>query len=113
MTKEEFKKILKSTAFKSTNRLEQTHILQFTEVHMFKDGNYLCDYDLKQRESDFLMTFDNFQKKVLTDDFVNVLVKYDNIEQFVNMDSSFNGTFNVVLEGRSMDMRPKHNNQSR
>jgi hypothetical protein len=101
MTKEEFKKILKSRNYKSKHRSGQTHILRFTEVHLIKDDMHLCDYNITKRYDDFLMTFDNFQKNVSSDDFKNVLLISDNIQQAVNIDTkTFKGEYDLVLEGQ-------------
>ena len=101
MSYKSFKQILKSRSFKTLNRLEQTHILIFTEIHLIKDGEHLCDYDITSRENDFLITFSNLRQNVFTDDFQNVLLKCDDIRQNININSvTFKGDYNIILEGQ-------------
>lgn len=101
MTIEDFKKILKSNAFKSTNRLQQTHYLQFTELHVFKDGKYLCDYNIAKGVNDFKMTFSNLQFPFFTDDFINILLIVDNVRVQININTLiFTGVYNIILESQ-------------
>jgi len=43
MTLEQIKELLKSHRFKSVNRLGQNFTFRFTEAHLFRDDDYLCD----------------------------------------------------------------------
>ncbi len=98
MTLKQFHRKLKSRQFKSTNHKKQHFTFRFTEVHLFRDDKYLCDYSLAGKDSNFEMKFSNLNPSVSDIEFQNVLLLIDNQKIVVNQNSLFKGKFDVIME---------------
>jgi hypothetical protein len=98
MTLEQFHKKLKSTQFISINHKKQHFTFRFTEVHLFRDDEYLCDYTLSEKEGNFKMKFSNLDSNITGNGFQNVLFIIDNQQIVVNQNSSlFKGKYDVIM----------------
>ncbi len=99
MTLEELKVLLKSNRFKSVNILGQNFTFRFTEVHIFRDDTYLCDYDLSEEDGNYHMKFVNLHQNISTGDFKNVLIVCGEIKIVINADPfQFSGKCEIRLE---------------
>ena len=86
MTVPELHSVLKSRSFKLTNYKDESYIFSFTEIHIFRDGKHVSDYEIGQRGNDFFIFFSNVQNCILTNDFKNILLVSDNVKEILNYD---------------------------
>lgn len=98
MTIEQFHRKLKSSQFKSTNHKNQHFTFQFTEVHLFRDGEYMCNYTLSEKDGIFKMDFSNINSRITDIEFQNVMFIVDNQKIIVNQNDKFKGKFDVIME---------------
>lgn len=101
MTLDQFHKKLKSRSYISTNNKKEHYTFRFTEVHLFRDDEYLCDYNLSEKDGDFKIIFTNLNSNITSNGFQNVLFIIDSQSFVVNRNSSlFGGKYDVIMEAQ-------------
>jgi hypothetical protein len=99
MSLEQINQILKSKDFEVTNHKKQNFRFRFTEVQVFRDDLYVCDYILSERLGNFFIDFNSMQQNIWVGDFKNVLIVKDDLRFVVNQDlTSFKGTYDIIFE---------------
>lgn len=85
MTLSELHYALKHRTFKLTNHLNESCLLQFTEIYVIKDNNVIADYEIIEFMDGFKISF----KNVVNGDLANVpniLFVNDNFKTILNFD---------------------------
>ena len=103
MKQEELKNILKSRNFKSTDDRNQSFIFKFTDNELFRDGQFIGNYNIVLKKQDFFLTFSNMQSSIWTADFKNVLLVSEAIKIILNYDHTDlqkKGRIDITLVGQ-------------
>lgn len=85
MTLQEIQSVLKSRTFKLTNHKGESCELQFTEIHVIRDNKVAAEYDIKENNNEYFISF----SKVANGDLANVkniLLVIDNFRAILNYD---------------------------
>ena len=88
MTLAEIHQNLKSKTFKSTNDRGQNFLFKFTEIHIFRDGKHIADYELNENNNHCFIKLSNIEKGIMTDDFKNILLVVDGKFEILNYDKT-------------------------
>jgi hypothetical protein len=100
----ELKKILKSRKFKSSIKdTDEHYIFTFSEIYIYRDGQYISEYEIAKDGDDFIITFQKSVKEICTSNFKNILLISNGITQVLNFDGldlSKKGKYDLTLVGQ-------------
>jgi len=100
ITLAEFHKLLKSRQFKSKNANRESFKISFTEIHVYRDTKYYCDYEVIQNGDNFELKFSRDYNTLTLPEFKNVLFVCDNLKFVINkeLQNPSPSNYDLVLE---------------